>query len=95
MRTTPGFWSDAVWRVRRDPTTLAAILVLGVMTALAISADLLADHLFRLDIEGAAWISYSEDAPDGWLRVRTWSPARGYVERGPLPPPGSGEGIAP
>ena len=45
-------------------------------------------HLFRVDVEGAAWISYGEDAPDGHLRVRTWDLRRGYVERGPYPPPG-------
>jgi hypothetical protein len=46
-------------------------------------------HLFRLDIQGAAWISYGEDAPEGYLRVRTWDTRRGYVERGPYSPAGS------
>ncbi|MQA00466.1 MAG: pyridoxamine 5'-phosphate oxidase family protein [Dehalococcoidia bacterium] len=48
-------------------------------------------HLFRVDVREAAWISYGEDAPDGYLRVRTWSEGAGYRERGPYPPPGSEE----
>ena len=45
-------------------------------------------HLFRVDVELAAWISYGEDAPDGYMRTRTWDRERGYEERGPYPPPG-------
>jgi hypothetical protein len=46
-------------------------------------------HLFRLDIEGAAWISYGEGAPDGCLRLRKWDAAHGHSERAPYPPAGS------
>jgi hypothetical protein len=46
-------------------------------------------HLFRVDVESAAWISFGEDAPDGWLRTRIWRLDRGYEERGPYPPPGT------
>jgi len=47
-RTSAGFWSDAFWRVRHDPTTVAALVVLAIMIAVAVSADLLADHLFHV-----------------------------------------------
>ena len=49
-------------------------------------------HLFRVDVEGAAWISYGEDAPDGYMRVRAWDLRRGYVEQGPYPPSGLASG---
>ena len=44
--------------------------------------------LFRVDVEAAASVSFGENAPDGYLRVRTWTPAAGYAERGPYPPEG-------
>jgi peptide/nickel transport system permease protein len=46
-RASVGFWSDALWRLRHDPTTMAAFGVLFVMIGLAIGADLLADHFFH------------------------------------------------
>ncbi len=46
-------------------------------------------HLFRVDVAEAVWISYGEDAPAGHMRVRFWSEASGYRERGPYAPPGS------
>jgi hypothetical protein len=45
-------------------------------------------HLFRMDLEGATWISY--DDPNGWMHVRTWRPGD-YRERGPYPPAGSSD----
>ena len=45
-------------------------------------------HLFRVEVEGAAWISY--DDPNGWVHVRRWRPGD-HRERGPYPPAGSGE----
>ena len=42
-----GVWSDAIWRVRRDPTTLAALGTLAVIAVLALSADLLAQYFFH------------------------------------------------
>jgi peptide/nickel transport system permease protein len=46
-RVATGFWSDALWRLRHDPTTLAAFGVLGTIVLLAIAADLLADNFFQ------------------------------------------------
>jgi hypothetical protein len=45
-------------------------------------------HLFRVDVRGATWLSYGEDAPAGYMRIRIWNPRGGYKERGPYPPPG-------
>ena len=47
-RGTIGFWSDAFWRLRRDLTTMIAFGILGTMILLALGADLLADHVFRV-----------------------------------------------
>ncbi len=47
-RVTAGFWSDALYRVRRDPTTLVAFAILAVMVALAVLADVLADNFFQI-----------------------------------------------
>lgn len=46
-------------------------------------------HLFRMDVESAVWVSYGEDASDGYMRTRMWDSQHGYVERGPYPPPGA------
>ncbi len=46
-RKSAGFWSDAWWRLRHDPTTLAAIAVFGAMVLLALGADFLADNFFH------------------------------------------------
>jgi peptide/nickel transport system permease protein len=45
-RASAGFWSDALWRIRHDPTTMAALAVLFTLAALAIGADFLASYLF-------------------------------------------------
>ena len=42
-----GIWSDALWRVRRDPTTIAALGTLAVIAVLALGADLLAQNFFH------------------------------------------------
>jgi peptide/nickel transport system permease protein len=47
-RTSAGFWSDALWRVRHDPTTITALAVLAALILLALSADLLADRFFHI-----------------------------------------------
>jgi len=47
VRRSAGFWSDAWYRIRRDPPTLVAMGVLAVLVILALSADLLADHFFN------------------------------------------------
>ena len=47
VRRSAGIWSDALYRVRRDPTTLIALAVVALLVALALSADLLADNFFH------------------------------------------------
>src|SRR5438309_8474387 len=47
VRRAAGFWSDAWYRIRRDPPTLVAMGILAVLVVLALSADLLADHFFN------------------------------------------------
>jgi peptide/nickel transport system permease protein len=47
VRRSAGFWSDAWYRIRRDPPTLVAIAVLALLVILSLAADLLADHFFR------------------------------------------------
>jgi peptide/nickel transport system permease protein len=47
VRRGAGFWSDAWYRIRRDPPTIVAIAVLSLLVILALSADLLADHFFH------------------------------------------------
>ena len=42
-----GIWTDAVWRLRRDPTTLAALGVLAAIAMIAITADLTAQNFFH------------------------------------------------
>jgi peptide/nickel transport system permease protein len=46
-RASAGLWSDAVFRLRHDPTTLIAIAVLAVFVVLALGADLLAANFFH------------------------------------------------
>ena len=68
---TAGVWADAVWRIRRDPTTIAALGTLAVIAVFALSADLLAQNFFHrsftqqslLDNYGAP----SLDEPYLWL----------------------------
>lgn len=45
-RRNASFWSDALYRIRHDPVTIAALVVLALMVMLAASADLLAQHVF-------------------------------------------------
>ena len=47
QRSAAGLWSDALWRLRRDPTTLAAIAVVVSMVAVALAADVLAANFFH------------------------------------------------
>ncbi len=42
-----GLWADAFWRLRRDPTTLAALGLLAVIGVLALAADALATNFFH------------------------------------------------
>ena len=62
-RRAAGLWSDALWRVRHDPTTLIAIGVLFVLIVLAAGADLLADNFFRWSFtKSSAWRLTSDTA---------------------------------
>jgi ABC-type dipeptide/oligopeptide/nickel transport system permease subunit len=45
-RTSAGFWSDAWWRLRHDPTTMVAIAIILTLVLLAALADVLADNFF-------------------------------------------------
>ena len=47
-RGTIGFWSDALWRIRHDLTTMVALTIIGSMIVLALGADVLADHVFKI-----------------------------------------------
>ncbi len=46
-RAAASFWSDALWRVTHDPTTLVAFAALGVLIGLAVGADFLSDNVFH------------------------------------------------
>ncbi len=45
--SSAGFWSDAAYRVRHDPTTLVALGVLGLIALVAVLGDVLADNVFH------------------------------------------------
>ena len=47
-RATAGFWADVLWRLRHDPTTIAALAVFVLMIILALGADLLAETVIAL-----------------------------------------------
>jgi peptide/nickel transport system permease protein len=70
-RVSSGFWSDALWRVRHDPTTVAALIVLVVIALLATSADLLADNVFHWSFSkqdiGASYTPPTFNDPAYWL----------------------------
>ncbi len=70
-RASAGIWSDAIWRLRRDPTTMAALAVVGVLTIIAILADFLADNVFHHSFSQQSLLdSYtppSFDEPYLWL----------------------------
>jgi peptide/nickel transport system permease protein len=63
-----GFWSDALWRLRHDPTTVAALAVLAAMVLLAVSADVLSDHFFR-------WSFSKQDLFSGYAKPTLDDPA--------------------
>ena len=66
-----GIWSDAIWRIRRDPTTLAALGALVLIAALALAADLLAQNFFHRSFTQQSlldsYTSPSFDEPYLWL----------------------------
>lgn len=70
-RAQAGFWSDAFARLRRDPTTIAAVAVLAVLVLLALGADVLADQPFgapfaRTDLANQ-YHAPSMEQPAWWL----------------------------
>ena len=46
-RATAGFWSDAFWRIRHDPTTMIAFGIFMLMVLIAAGGDVLADNFFH------------------------------------------------
>ncbi|HEV8534905.1 MAG TPA: ABC transporter permease [Candidatus Limnocylindria bacterium] len=70
-RVSASFWSDALWRLRRDPTTMAAFAVLFILAILAIGADFLADNFFHWSFSKQDILnSYGKpnaDEPAMWL----------------------------
>jgi len=67
-RRAAGLWSDALWRVGHDPTTLIAIGVLIVLIVLAAGADLLADNFFR-------WSFTKQDILSSYAKPNASDPA--------------------
>jgi peptide/nickel transport system permease protein len=70
-RVSAGFWSDAFWRIRHDPTTLAAIGIILLIAVVAILADVLADNFFHRSFSQQslldAYTPPSLDEPYLWL----------------------------
>ena len=66
-----GLWSDALYRVRHDPTTLAALAVLAVLVVIALLADVLAQNLFHRTLSQVSLLDQytkpSLDEPALWL----------------------------
>lgn len=50
-RAYAGLWSDAWWQIKRDKVTIAAAIMLLFLVALALSADLAAQYIFRMRFE--------------------------------------------
>jgi peptide/nickel transport system permease protein len=70
-RVSAGFWSDAFWRIRHDPTTLAAMGIILLIAIVAILADVLADNFFHRSFSQQslldAYTPPSLDEPYLWL----------------------------
>ena len=70
-RASAGFWSDAWWRLRHDPTSILAIGILLFLVVLSLGADILADNFFgwsfsRQDLT-QAYRKPTLDDPAFWL----------------------------
>jgi len=82
-RPAAGLWSDALWRLRRDPTTLAAIAVVVTMVAVALAADLLAANFFHRSFTQQDILSNYEK-PNGtepWMWLGTDELGRSQIVR--------------
>src|SRR5438309_2274743 len=70
-RVSAGLWSDALWRLRHDPTTMVAIAVIIVLAVISVLADVLADNVFHHSFSQQSLLdSYtapSSDEPYLWL----------------------------
>ena len=83
QRSAAGLWSDALWRLRRDPTTLAAIAVVVSMVAVALAADVLAANFFHRSFTQQDILSNYEK-PNGtepWMWLGTDELGRSQVVR--------------
>ena len=83
QRSAAGLWSDALWRLRRDPTTLAAIAVVLLMVSVALAADLLAANFFHRSFTQQDILSNYEK-PNGtepWMWLGTDELGRSQVVR--------------
>ena len=83
QRSAAGLWSDALWRLRRDPTTLAAIAVVLLMVTVALAADLLAANFFHRSFTQQDILSNYEK-PNGtepWMWLGTDELGRSQVVR--------------
>ena len=67
-RASAGLWSDAWWRLRHDPTTLAAGGILAVLIVLALGADFLAANFFH-------WSFSQQDILSGYNKPDPSTPA--------------------
>ena len=70
-RASAGIWSDAAWRLRRDPTTMVGLGIIGLLAIVSILADFLADNVFHHSFSQQSLLdSYtppSLDEPYLWL----------------------------
>ncbi|HLZ48361.1 MAG TPA: ABC transporter permease [Candidatus Limnocylindria bacterium] len=70
-RASAGLWSDAIWRIRHDPTTMVALAVILILAVVSILADFLADNVFHHSFSQQSLLdSYtppSFDEPYLWL----------------------------
>jgi peptide/nickel transport system permease protein len=83
QRASAGLWSDALYRLRRDPTTLFALFAFGSLVVLAIGADLLADNFFHRSFTDQEILSsYTKPSlSEPWLWLGTDELGRSQVVR--------------
>lgn len=71
VRPSSSFWGDAAYRVRHDPTTLAALGLLAVIALIAVLGDVLADNFFHRSLSQQSLLdNYTAptfDEPAMWL----------------------------
>jgi peptide/nickel transport system permease protein len=69
-RRYAGLWSDAWWRLRKDRVTIAAFVTLGVLVALSLASDVLADNVFGMSFQEQSLLkAYAKPTldPPGYL----------------------------